>query len=353
MLLGSLCLTCPLYSNRILLRLGVNMTSGVIRQPTFYKEWSGSDDSSRKKQNSYVMNTATISTTRFGDTAEGFIIDGITHPNQLFRDEQSCQNDCVTSIREEGQSIDVYAFLRDLPNFVALATKRLKQVYSLTRALKHRDIKAVREHFEDQGAHSVPAAWLEWHFAVSPTFGDMKVLSTILSQEPPVKELKQFSKRRGSAQTGNPIHFYDWEVMCEIAMGVRGINPNIGLAQQLGLMSVAGTAWELTPWSWAIDYFSNVGDVIGNFQPHFSGWDIAYVRRSRLRKLNRAFPRFDGFANGDIRWSYVQADAALMRRDCLASLPNVVLQADFKLNLQRFSYLSSAIALTLRGKFRG
>lgn len=329
------------------------MTSGVIKQPTFYKKWSGADDPSRKKQNPYTMEVATISTTRFGDTAAGFTIDGIIYPDQLFRDEQSCQNDCVTSIREEGQSIDTYAFLRDLPGFVALATTRLQQVYRLTRALKHRDIKAVKKHFEGQGAHSVPAAWLEWHFAVNPTFGDMKVLSNILSQEPPIKELKQFSKRRGSLQIGDPVTFYDWEVLCELVMGVRGINPNIGLAQQLGLMSVAGTAWELTPWSWAIDYFSNVGDVIGNFQPHFTGWDIAYIRRSRLRKLNRAFPRFDGSANGSIRWSYVQADAALMRRDNLVSIPNVAIQADFKLNLQRFSYLSSAIALTLKGKFRG
>lgn len=353
MLLGGLCLTCPLHSDRILLRLGVIMTSGVINQPTLYKEWSGSDDISRKKQNPYTMVTATVSTTRFGDTAEGFKIDNIIYPDRLFRDEESCQNDCVTSIRDEGQSIDTYAFLRDLPSFVALATTRLQQVYRLTRALKHRDIKAVKKHFEGQGAHSVPAAWLEWHFAVSPTFGDLKVLSNILSQEPPIKELKQFSRRSGSLQTGNPAQFYDWEVLCEIAMGVRGINPNIGLAQQLGLMSIAGTAWELTPWSWAIDYFSNVGDVIGNFQPHFVGWDIAYVRRSRLRKLNRTLPRFDGFANGDIRWTYVQANAALMRRDNLASLPNVTIQADFKLNVQRFSYLSSAIALTLRGKFRG
>lgn len=299
------------------------------------------------------METATISTTKFGDTAADFTIDGIIYPDQLFGDEQSCQNDCVTSIREEGQSIDTYAFLRDLPSFVALATTRLQQAYRLTRALKRRDIKSVRKHFEGQGAHSVPAAWLEWHFAVSPTFGDMKVLSNILSQDPPVRELKAFSKRKGSLQSGNPITFYDWEVLCELAMGVRGINPNVGLAQQLGLMAIAGTAWELTPWSWAIDYFSNVGDVIGNFQPHFVGWDIAYIRRSRLRKLNRSFPRFDGFADGEIRWDYVQADAALMRRDNLASLPNVEIQADFKLNLQRFSYLSSAIALTLKGKFRG
>lgn len=330
------------------------MTSGAIIQPTFYKKWSGADDSNRRKQNPYYMVTASISTTRFGDTAAGHDIDGIIHPDQLLRDERSCQNDCVTSIREEGQSIDVYAFLRDLPSFVALATTRLTQVYRLTRALKHRDIKAVKKHFEGQGAHSVPAAWLEWHFAVSPTFGDMKVLSNILSQEPPIKELKQFSRRDGSLHESNPVHFYNWEVMCEIAMGVRGINPNIGLAQQLGLMAIAGTAWELTPWSWAIDYFTNVGDVIGNFQPHFVGWDIAYVRRSRLRSLDRSLPRYDGNnADNSSRWTYVQSSAALMKRDNLASLPDVIIQSDFKLNLQRLSYLSSAIALTLKGKFRG
>jgi hypothetical protein len=37
------------------------------------------------------------------------------------------------------------------------------------------------------------------------------------------------------------------------------------LAQQLGLEPSPALLWQITPWSWAIDWFSNVGDVISNW----------------------------------------------------------------------------------------
>lgn len=48
-----------------------------------------------------------------------------------------------------------------------------------------------------------------------------------------------------------------------------------GLASQakhlLGLDLTPSTAWDLTPWSWAIDWVSNTGDVINNLQRFASG----------------------------------------------------------------------------------
>jgi hypothetical protein len=36
------------------------------------------------------------------------------------------------------------------------------------------------------------------------------------------------------------------------------------LADRIGLSPTPDTIWNLAPWSWAIDWFSNTGDVISN-----------------------------------------------------------------------------------------
>jgi hypothetical protein len=44
------------------------------------------------------------------------------------------------------------------------------------------------------------------------------------------------------------------------------------LAQQLGLNPTPDVLWQVTPWTWAVDWFSNAGDVISNWSAfHIDG----------------------------------------------------------------------------------
>lgn len=44
------------------------------------------------------------------------------------------------------------------------------------------------------------------------------------------------------------------------------------LAHQLGLEPTPDVLWQVTPWSWAVDWFSNTGDVISNWSSfHIDG----------------------------------------------------------------------------------
>lgn len=52
---------------------------------------------------------------------------------------------------------------------------------------------------------------------------------------------------------------------CEIGAEVVVSNPNLYLASQLGLTNVAGTLWELTPWSFVVDYWFNVSQFLGQW----------------------------------------------------------------------------------------
>lgn len=56
--------------------------------------------------------------------------------------------------------------------------------------------------------------------------------------------------------------------------------PGPTAAKLLGLSPSPSLAWELTPWSWLIDYFANVGDVLSNMAGNASSnlvADYAYV----------------------------------------------------------------------------
>jgi hypothetical protein len=50
-----------------------------------------------------------------------------------------------------------------------------------------------------------------------------------------------------------------------ISARVGAINPNLILANQLGLVNPLFAAWEFTPWSFVADYFVNVGEFLNGF----------------------------------------------------------------------------------------
>lgn len=50
-----------------------------------------------------------------------------------------------------------------------------------------------------------------------------------------------------------------------VSGGVLIDNPNLLLANQLGLVNPAGILWEIVPWSFLVDYFVSVGDFLNSF----------------------------------------------------------------------------------------
>ena len=79
------------------------------------------------------------------------------------------------------------------------------------------------------------------------------------------------------------------------------INPNLYLLQQLGLLNPASIAWELVPYSFVLDWFSNIGQVLGQFTA-FAGLDTSRVS-----------------------WTY---KSAMQRREWITYSPENVIQYD-------------------------
>jgi len=70
------------------------------------------------------------------------------------------------------------------------------------------------------------------------------------------------------------------------------------IADRFGLDPSPDLVWELTPWSWAVDWFSNAGDVISNVSDFANGGLVmryGYIMEHSIRKRTYTQPR-SGFA---------------------------------------------------------
>lgn len=57
-------------------------------------------------------------------------------------------------------------------------------------------------------------------------------------------------------------------VVAKAGCDFKVTNPNLYLASRLGLTNPIAVAWELVPWSFAVDWFVNVGEWINQFDSH-------------------------------------------------------------------------------------
>lgn len=70
---------------------------------------------------------------------------------------------------------------------------------------------------------------------------------------------------------GNPYTLQTWSgsAKCTIACNVRVDNPNLWLANMLGLLNAPGVAWDLVPWSFVVNMFTNLGQIANSFTSHY------------------------------------------------------------------------------------
>lgn len=161
-----------------------------------------------------------------------------------------------------------------------LVATNIRRLVKIARAVKKRDPKIVRRVLERnpaaKDAVKQPASlWLEYHFAITPTIMDIHHACGILGFDFPVEKLSESSKALVEVSSGGGT--YDWSVsdtfdsIVKLEGEVYSINPNLTLASQLGFGQPLSVAWEMTPFSWFVDYFVNVGSLVKNLEPRFPG----------------------------------------------------------------------------------
>lgn len=192
-----------------------------------------------------------------------------------------------------GTSASLGAALFELRESLGMIANRLLQLFRGFRALrrgkfakfarifgitKHPKVKKRRERWSRPKDAS--KLWIEYWFGWAPTIGDIYSACEAIS--------KEWGSTRVVASSmvtvpvnyrsiwGSSSNFQDGSLVLRTRMqGEYYIsNPNLRLAQQLGLANPLAVIWELTPFSWFADWFGSVGSFISSVSDDFGlSWD--------------------------------------------------------------------------------
>lgn len=115
--------------------------------------------------------------------------------------------------------------------------------------------------------------WLELHFGWEPLIKDIYTGLKLLSE--PQLPYYRATGRGSVTGTVDRSHPRDWrfgevdistiQANCLIQSNVRITSPNLLLANQMGVINPIGIAWELVPFSFAIDWFVPVGTFLNSY----------------------------------------------------------------------------------------
>lgn len=170
---------------------------------------------------------------------------------------------------------DMRSFIRDLRKLdFAGAAKTLRMAYNPITKGKfsggvHGHAKAFANNF------------LEYHFGWEPLMQDVHAgLESFLNPHLP---FKRHIRGRGSNFGGinnrpNPGAFIDGgytreSFKTQLIADVEITNHNLHLASQLGLVNPLSVAWELVPFSFVVDWWANVGQVLSSYTD-FAGCQV-------------------------------------------------------------------------------
>jgi len=225
-------------------------------------------------------------------------------PPLVMRDEYDlAYNKCYEKYvaATQSASAQVGANLGERRQSIDMMTKRFKQ---LTKAARHLKQGRFYDFLSDLGLFPgrnqkefvspkrASDLWLEYWFGWSPLVSDLYSCIDILqSPVPQLIKVRVYTNRGVQPMVTTDARFMTWShrELCgarfrtHMGARVRVSNPNLWRANQLGLINPAAIAWELIPFSFVVDWFSTVGQVINSWTDLF-GLDIVdpYVTRTSL-----------------------------------------------------------------------
>lgn len=219
--------------------------------------------------------------------------------------------DLVNAIRgEQAQIAQTLIEMDENIEFIYESAVSLKRAYS---AAKHGKLGKLAKSLRPS---DVASKWLGLNWGILPATADIWKAVNVLGQEVPIGSYKghgPFQEVVEQNLSGNPKRLSNTHGFVVQGCDAYVNNPNLFLLQQLGLVNIAATAWDLIPFTVVIDWFVDVGSFLNGFSD-LLGVEIlnpysGVLRRTYLKETWRTVPRLD--TEGKM-WSYVR-DTRLKR----------------------------------------
>ena len=222
------------------------------------------------------------------------------------------------------------ASLGELPESVKMLIDMVKEAVKLTLAAKRGDLSYVFKSAKKAGAtlDGLSNLWLGYRYGIRPMITEIQSLMSAVAAD--LEKGQRFTARGKNRETGKLVSTDNRVTTPSTSMGVVytethewsrsyragvlvSIDRSIDQASAIwGLDSPIEAAWELVPFSFIIDWFTNIGDIIGalvlnpGLSP-LSSWVTELISQSLTRQAVGVYDAWTGTSC----WDDVKAVHAL------------------------------------------
>lgn len=224
---------------------------------------------------------------------------------EKFKSKVYTQATNLTALRERAKTIEMvqHRLLQVWKGAVALKKGRFREF------LRTFGIKPLPKHVHRRWARpkEFSGLWLEYWMGWAPTIGDVYTSLEFLGGEIPTTKVRAGSavdlfKLSSSSSSGSVrTEIAKGKVAVWIQADVELTNPSLYNLNGLGLINPAKTVWETIPFSWLVDWFTNVGQVLGQITD-WVGLKLNNLVVSSKTKGTYEFSATNTPWSGQVRW---------------------------------------------------
>lgn len=160
---------------------------------------------------------------------------------------------------------------------IADRVNQIRQAYSSLRRgrfidfTRHLGVLPLKKHKERKWnrPHQASGIWLEYHFGWSPLVQEIYTLGQVIAHypDPSVTSVGRGRNEVDLKTLNSPSALYTGMKVTRVQIKgrVKVTNPNLFLANKIGVANPVQVIWELIPFSFLVDWFTNFGRWLSSF----------------------------------------------------------------------------------------